>query len=421
MDENQGDQNSKIRYKHIPRTDTREFLAPDSDDNEELGFENMRIFGLDPIGGQPLGKLSESSSSKKYEIARRERELTDARRHLSRLSTSPVRISMLRKFLGVDQDAEVSAESFSQEKMADDDLIALIEKHVASIEQVMIDFNKRIPDFIKRFDNFVIDNENSIDPDSIKIFNIDPLSVAAFKELLPIIGSRFNKERGRLNIVPADPMTIIPGPLSDVGGRYHPSTNTIFLFITPEESVPYTFAFTHELLHGLSGITSLGHVAENEYNEEVIHDIDLQRVGLRFDHPDELYRTKNHAEKERMPRFHWLNEAVTDELTSLFFSGFPLSYINERKILGDLALAMRDRNPDQNPYLLFYNAYLEDYNSSAPLGKRVPHWHTLQRAITDTFGQGFLVELDRYILEHGVVKGRQFLNEKILAMKEKGE
>lgn len=408
-----------INPSHITRSAMRDRLTPADNDHRAFDLQQNSIFGLDssntPIGAQPvrdallttlrrsMGLTEEQSETK------RKGDLMKARSNLITLSSFPNRVAYLQEFLGVDQDDVVTPARFSSENLSDDVLAELIDAHVTRTRRVMTELNTQIPSFFERFDRFIKREEQLVYDESAMLFNIEPLSISAFNEIFPVIRTKYSQERERFYVAFADALTVVPIPGGDIAGEYDPSKNAILLFAIPRrsEGAP-SRTFTHEVFHGLSGVTSLGHFVEDD-GEDFMGDIDIQRLGLQFDHPHGLYRDTSHTPKEKLPRFTWLNEAVTEELTALSYDCMPNTYREERKILHDLAMAMEPYSGKKNPFLLFYSAYFEDYDPSQPPGKRVPHWRELQRVINDTFGSGFLVELDKHIRKHGVARGREFI------------
>lgn len=160
----------------------------------------------------------------------------------------------------------------------------------------------------------------------------------------------------------------------------------------PEELEEHVF--THEALHAISGRTILEKSyflsdQENEENEIYSHgDIMHQRVGLKMFDEERFFNS-----------FHWLNEAVTEQLTlDLLNKNDSWAYKRERELL----TLLRENGAATIPLDLFVKAYFENFDPSKPPGERIPEWKKLYRSINEAYAPGFLTKLDAFIKGNGL-------------------
>jgi hypothetical protein len=151
--------------------------------------------------------------------------------------------------------------------------------------------------------------------------------------------------------------------------------------------------YFHERLHAISGKTVLFKPESHSFRSDNYMSYDIQRIGLSFD--IELKRSDG--------RFNWLNEAVTERLTSSM-SGTPPDIYEEELALLDALLA-NGENPLSEE--LFYDAYFEDYDSEHT--EIISAWKALSRAITQAYEPRLLVEIDRIVREEGVEAAINYL------------
>lgn len=131
------------------------------------------------------------------------------------------------------------------------------------------------------------------------------------------------------------------------------------------------YVYTHEMLHGVSGLAVLG----SKTKEEKAFETQLQRLGLLV-----------------MGRFRWLNEAITERLSlKLTARQDSISYEDERFILQ----SMIDGGV---PEELFFEAYFQDQKSD----KGSEAMNRLIKTINKELGPRYLQNLDEAIDVYGV-------------------
>lgn len=159
----------------------------------------------------------------------------------------------------------------------------------------------------------------------------------------------------------------------NVAGRYVPHVHRIVLTRLAE----YTrwAIFVHEVMHGLSGHAGL---LMEELDGDGYADYVSLKVGLGVGYDG------------RSEFLHWLNEAVTEQITQDLLNGRELlsgncdngSYITERKKLNDLIVKGVPKN-------LIIRAYFEDYDA-ASRGHKMPAMRELMRVSNELLGKGGL-------------------------------
>jgi hypothetical protein len=140
-------------------------------------------------------------------------------------------------------------------------------------------------------------------------------------------------------------------------GAHNSALQTIeFDLSTSIEDMPHVIL--HEMIHALSGVSILKTTStDSEKVEET--KIRNQKVGLMYTKID------HESGKINGRKWVWLNEAVTEEITSELCNDDYIAYSKERRKLKRLCELGIDRE-------IIYNAYFEDYNPDDP--ERVPHW-----------------------------------------------
>ncbi|MBI3109556.1 hypothetical protein HYZ06_00765 [Candidatus Daviesbacteria bacterium] len=145
--------------------------------------------------------------------------------------------------------------------------------------------------------------------------------------------------------------------------------------------------YTHEMFHALSGRTLVAKQPEPTPYSFGGVEFNAQRIGLRF-------------QADKMGRFRWLNEAVTEHLAQDLLSLSDSAYAPER----ELFRLLQQQGKTPIPEDLFIGAYFENYDPDLPYGERIPAWKKLYGAINDVYSPGFLVRLDNYVKANGVEK-----------------
>lgn len=176
----------------------------------------------------------------------------------------------------------------------------------------------------------------------------------------------------------------------------------------------------HELLHAVSGRTVIKSQVVDDiegYGEFTDTDIIHQRTGTRIGSP-------RGEGLEMKQRFHWLNEAVTEQLTwRLLGKKIPepksvmerlmskkyegsATYVPERKLF-DLLLQKGSTPLDEK---LFLAAYFEDFDPEKP--NPIPAWKAMTKAVRESYGSNMLLELDKMIKSGGIGQAIKFLQER---------
>lgn len=152
-------------------------------------------------------------------------------------------------------------------------------------------------------------------------------------------------------------------------------------------------AYVHEMLHFLSGRTLLTreYPEDPEYLGEVTH----QRIGLQYNAPN--------------PRFRWLNEAVTENLTMQFMNGKDNDVYKQERELMEL---LRTKGKTVLPEHLFIDAYFENYDPELPIKDRIPAWKKLQQVLNDAYEPGFLVHIDDVVRNEGTARAIEVVNQR---------
>lgn len=190
--------------------------------------------------------------------------------------------------------------------------------------------------------------------------------------ILPLLDDEIARRLSEARVRMIDPLV---AELEETSGRHNPLADTIKIAmdLSPDERRRTSI---HEMLHALGGRTMLADPRVPGY-------VEMQRKGLYFDAGD---------------RFSWMDEALTETLTSLVAGEPTEAYPDERKLLEYL----RTRGSVPIPLEYFINAYVEDYRPDRGTETGVPAWKRLHGAIRTAFGEGFLVALDDAVREKGV-------------------
>jgi len=226
-----------------------------------------------------------------------------------------------------------------------------------------------------------------------------------FLELEPILRSQSTQlileeiKAGRIALQPEIAASRISGvtvhledaltsKLEENLGTFYPESNQIRIAeqLSPDE---LQSTYVHEMLHALSGRT-ITEVQWEDSSSMIAH----QRIGTHF--------------STRQERFRWLNEAITEALAmQLLGRSKSTTYTKERKLLELIS----KKGNEEIPRELFTNAYFENYEfgEKDKTGQGVPAWKRLQEKMSQAYGPGFLVELDKLIKVAGIQEAiRQF-------------
>lgn len=179
----------------------------------------------------------------------------------------------------------------------------------------------------------------------------------------------------------------------DQGGSYNEKNG---VFLSEQDFFPLgEEIYTHEMFHALSGRTIITKVTNftDMADELGLTKEDIAQEDIRGERVGLFFRGKK--------RFFWLNEAVTESLKQeLLVNNIRLqkhlTYKDEIRLFNLLV------GKGQLDRKLFLEAYFENYDTNAPVGQKIPAWKRLSKAITDAYGSGFLVRLDKLVQRQGV-------------------
>jgi hypothetical protein len=211
--------------------------------------------------------------------------------------------------------------------------------------------------------------------------------------------------QARMESAPTDSMA---------AGDYFSSSRHVYIRvegkndITPE-SIYHTVL--HELVHAASGQVFSVLERTDKFHSSKESRITESAVGLR-----------------RGKKFDWLNEAVTEIVTTnirkrndmipaeLKEQGLvDMAYLNEQNILFAVVkisgITLKD----------FVEAYFEEPDLHSPTGDRMPKWHSLQTKLTEAFGPRFLVKIEEMIKNDDPNTLGSYKRDKLKGLLEKGE
>lgn len=264
--------------------------------------------------------------------------------------------------------------------LPDNVFVNLLTRHVRAVKESKEEITRELPDFQRRL--------------------YERLENAISSGVLPI-NNRTMENRWKTHTVKiADPLKLEPqaGGFFNPNNYFHEGSNPDVVFLSvncasyfggnrqQRESI-----YTHEMMHLLSGRSMLAiEVSQSSLSPDVTMDIgdensDMilhQRIGLGIGN-----------------QFIWLNEAMTEVLTMELLQNESRIYSKEREVLQLLRTSGKSAIPDY----LFKNAYFENYDPSKPQGQRVLKWQALYRAINEAYKPGFLIKLDQYVVNKGII------------------
>ncbi len=209
----------------------------------------------------------------------------------------------------------------------------------------------------------------------------------------PTLKTRFEQTSVQL----ADPLL---RPLNEIYGQY--SSDFSLVEIAPDlpgRLEKHTFA--HEMYHAFEGKTP----AEWRFSEEVETEVSrrLREQGVQDEERTPFIVDMRSglqfrgAKEHGSSRFHWLNEALTDFFAAEHTNEKPI-YVRELRLLRGLL----ERGKKPLSHGDFAAAYFEPYDAQEPAGQRLAYWNALMKKITESYGSGFLVKLDKFVQEKGV-------------------
>ncbi len=279
---------------------------------------------------------------------------------------------------------------FDPDVVTDEIYEAMLRRHVKVVEEKQKMVEQELPrllaGFRERAESFA--ERRRINLGDLNLHRLDPqegrINLYAVDALSGDLGGdtwgNFRVESDEINIA-----------TQVLGGKSAYFPNDLWLFFGPE------MVFTHETLHLLAGRTAVGIGPAYKEGGYDIDRVTYQRIGLSFQNGE--------------PRFHWLDEAVTQSLTVELLgvsTEEAVAYTKEQKLL-DLLLSV-GRQPINRGVL--ETAYFENFEVYADEGESaVPAWNKFRRAVNEAYDSGFLVRLDNFVKENG-------LDEAIRVMKE---
>ncbi len=174
------------------------------------------------------------------------------------------------------------------------------------------------------------------------------------------------------------------------GGLYKDATFSVALSARPEASpLGLAHSYKHELMHALSGRTP----RLNSKIEEGAR-IDNIRIGFRM---GETRVAKKAGGETVIPtsRFRWLNEAMTESLTTEV-EGNNYQATARASQIYRLEQSLLEHLEHRVPRQDFREAYFENYD---PRGGGTDAWGKLQRDLSEAFEPRILLKLDKIITE----------------------
>ncbi len=197
------------------------------------------------------------------------------------------------------------------------------------------------------------------------------ITEAATNGKLPISEDLIDERCDNLTVVVMDGMG---ADLGEEWGDYSNALNQIRISF----NVPYANekdTVIHEVVHAVSGkIEQLLGVQGFEFTPRGVH----IKSGIKF-----------------RQGFTWLNEGLTEQITTELTDTNTNGYVQERAMLAHMIeLGV--------PKGLLYEAYFENYEEKSAGEHRLPKIKELFSVTNSKFGEGFLVKLDRFISAESV-------------------
>ena len=177
-----------------------------------------------------------------------------------------------------------------------------------------------------------------------------------------------------------------------ISGTSNAQTGRIGLSDSVTDSKKIEEIVFHELMHAISGKSPV--LETNDPNPMIR--IQNDRSGVSF-----------MKQKSIPPRFTWLDEAVTEELTLKVAGKVPKQnevYKQEIAMLGLLRVQGKKPIPDNTVYA----AYFEGYDTADP--ERVPAWKEFAKSVAEAYDPKLLLQLDKLVQEQGIDKALEIFH-----------
>jgi hypothetical protein len=164
-------------------------------------------------------------------------------------------------------------------------------------------------------------------------------------------------------------------------------------------------AYTHEMLHVLSGKTAVLSIGSNSVLVDpksglMIKEGDVFRKNFGFLRISYFKQTPE-------TKLYWLNEATTEDLVAVFLGDkyTPNAYLKEK----DLVRLLLNKGTKPIPRKLLYEAYFADSTSEHTEGEP-PALRKFNDVVDESYGKkDFLTRLDDYVTKHGIEKSIEAL------------
>jgi len=171
-------------------------------------------------------------------------------------------------------------------------------------------------------------------------------------------------------------------------GVFQKWDNKINVAITRDETMMNKVC-NHEILHQLSGQTIIKKKGRRDDTAYTAYF--MTRLGMTFNDSIDYSRLNTRSV------LHWLNEAVTEDLSSeLLKNNNPHVYAQERELFSLLQTSGKKEISKDT----FRRAYFEDFNPNKR--KHIPYWKEMWRLVQKSYDNTFLQRLDSHVNKHGV-------------------
>lgn len=252
----------------------------------------------------------------------------------------------------------------------------------------------------ENFQHSVEEFEERLLPELTERFRAQ-MTVAIERGELPIDAERLNRRIAEVSFALRD---AVFARLEERSGSFSSEFSQINIaahLAAPSRRKQLERTFFHEMFHATSGRSIVAKTTKYKMSHGEDEDAEYthQRIGMRFV-----------IEQTKRRRFRWLNEAITEELTTRYAapteSRRPVSSYQKERSLFDF-IKNKGRVPIHDR--IFINAYFENLDPSLPPSERLPAWKALSEKMEESWGVGFLNRLDAKIKQIGVKKTTDLL------------